>query len=93
MASARVDIEALISRADAAYPTLDKSKRVDFAGVTAMAGLTILAQHLDELEERLDRIYPPTGPGAPDVESQVAELHRRVEALTAQVSRGPVGPG
>jgi hypothetical protein len=89
MASARDDIAALIARADTEYPTLDKGQRVDFAGVTAMAGLTILARHLDALEERLDRIDPPTGEGQVDLGAQVAELRQLVEELTALVKRGP----
>ncbi len=88
MASAQDDIAALIARADAEYPTLDKGKRVDFAGVTAMAGLTILARHLDALEERLDQIDPPTGEGQDALGSQVAELRQLVEELTSQVNRG-----
>jgi hypothetical protein len=89
MASAQDDIAALIARADTEYPTLDKGRRVDFAGVTAMAGLTILARHLDALNERLDRIDAPTGEGQVDLGSQVAELRQLVEALTAQVNQGP----
>ena len=62
---------------------------MDFAGVTAMAGLTILARHLDALEERLDRIDPPTGEAQVDLGAQVAELRQLVEELTALVKRGP----
>jgi hypothetical protein len=88
MASAQDDIAALIARADTEYPTLDKGRRVDFAGVTAMAGLTILARHLDALKEQLDRIDPPTGEGHVDLGSQVAELRQLVEELTAREDQG-----
>jgi hypothetical protein len=89
MASAQEDIAALIARADTEYPTLDKGRRVDFAGVTAMAGLTILARHLDALKERLDRIDPPAGEGHIDLGPQVNELRQLVEELTARVDQGP----
>ncbi len=89
MASAQDDIAALIARADTEYPTLDKGQRVDFAGVTAMAGLTILARHLDALEERLGRVDPPRREGQVDLGPEVAELRQLVEELTALVRRGP----
>jgi hypothetical protein len=56
--TAQSDIEALIHRADAEYRTVERGKRAEFAGVTAMSGLTILAQHIDALVERLDRLDP-----------------------------------
>lgn len=54
--TAHADIEALIHKADAEYRTIEREKRADFAGVTAMAGLTILARHIDALTERLDHL-------------------------------------
>jgi hypothetical protein len=54
--TAHADIDALIRKADADYRTIEKEKRADFAGVTAMAGLTILARHIDALTERLDAV-------------------------------------
>jgi hypothetical protein len=68
--TAQSDIEALIHRADAEYRKVEKGKRAEFAGVTAMTGLTILARHIDALAERLDRLGarrdiedPSDGPG------------------------------
>ena len=54
--TAHADIEALIHKADAEYRTIEREKRADFAGVTAMAGLTILARHIDALTERLEHL-------------------------------------
>jgi hypothetical protein len=59
--TAQSDIEELIHRADAEYRTVERGKRAEFAGVTAMTGLTILARHIDTLVERLDRLEPRRG--------------------------------
>jgi hypothetical protein len=64
--TAQSDIESLIHRADAEYRTVEKGKRAEFAGVTAMTGLTILARHIDALVERLDRLDRPGG--GPDIQ-------------------------
>ena len=68
--TARTDIDALIKKADAEYSTLPKDSRTDFAGFTAMGGLTILAKHIDALSARLDALEQrlsgegrPTGSG------------------------------
>ncbi len=86
--TAQADIEALIRRADTEYKSVEKDKRADFAGVTAMAGLTILARHIDALVGRLDRDDLNRGSAQPGVESALADLRREVDDLTAEVRNG-----
>ncbi|MGD0394537.1 MAG: hypothetical protein ABSC41_18065 [Acidimicrobiales bacterium] len=88
--TAHSDIEALIHRADAQYRTVEKEKRAEFAGVTAMTGLTILARHIDAIVERLDgsgRTVAPAG-----VEQDVADLRRAVEDLARKLGKGERDP-
>jgi hypothetical protein len=66
--TARADIDALIKKADLEYRTLDSQSRTDFAGFTAMGGLTILAKHIDALSARLDALEQRLG-GQPDTSS------------------------
>jgi hypothetical protein len=91
--TAQADIDALIHRADTEYRTVDKDKRADFAGVTAMAGLTILAKHIDGLAERIDGMDAGRDDSRSRVEEMVAGLRRDVDSLTDEVRRYTGGPG
>ncbi len=88
--TAQSDIEALIHRADAQYRTVEKEKRADFAGVTAMTGLTILARHIDALKERLDGLSRTGGPDG--IGQDVADLRRAVEDLAHKLGKGESDP-
>jgi hypothetical protein len=82
--TAQADIDALIRKADAEFKTADKDRRKDFAGFTAMAGLTILAKHVDALAERLDRACPDRSEYPVDVRAELAELRQKIENLSDQ---------
>ena len=86
--SARSDIDALIAKADVEFRTTEKSKRTDFAGVTAMAGLTILARHIDALVDRLDGIERSRTGDSSDPGADLAELRRTLGELSERVGRG-----
>ncbi len=89
--TAQSDIEALIHRADAEYRTVERGKRAEFAGVTAMTGLTILARYIDALADRLDGLDRTGTPGG--VEAAVADLRRAVEGLGGRLGEGGRDPG
>jgi hypothetical protein len=89
--TAAADIDALIRRADDEIRKVEKDKRSDFAGVTAMAGLTILARHIDALAVRIDRLGPDPGDGPVDVPTELADLRRRIETLAEDLGRGAEG--
>jgi hypothetical protein len=86
--TAAEDIDALIRRADDELRKVEKDKRGDFAGVTAMAGLTILARYIDALAARIDGTAPARTEGPADVRAELAELRRRIEKLADDLERG-----
>ena len=88
--TAQSDIEALIHRADVQYRTVEKDKRAEFAGVTAMTGLTILARHIDALVERLDGLGRTGMPGG--MEQDVVDLRTAVEDLAGKLGKGGIDP-
>ncbi|HEX3980255.1 MAG TPA: hypothetical protein VHW93_03480 [Acidimicrobiales bacterium] len=89
--TAEADIDALIHRADDEIRKVEKDKRGDFAGVTAMAGLTILARYIDALAVRIDHLGPDQGDGPVDLPTELAELRRRIEKLAEDFGRGAEG--
>jgi hypothetical protein len=91
--TAAEDIDALIHRADDEFRKVEKDKRGDFAGVTAMAGLTILARHIDALADRIDGRAPDRTEGPGDVRTELADLRRRIEKVADDLERGSRGGG
>jgi enoyl reductase-like protein len=91
--TAAEDIDALIRRADDEIRRVEKDKRGDFAGVTAMAGLTILARHIDALAVKIDGPAADRTEGTVDVRTELADLRRRIEKVADDLERGGQGPG
>jgi hypothetical protein len=85
--TAAADIDALIRRADDEIRKVEKDKRGDFAGVTAMAGLTILARHIDALAARIDGLAPDPSDGPVDLRAELADLRLRIEMLADGLGR------
>jgi hypothetical protein len=85
--TAAADIDALIRRADDEIRKVEKDKRGDFAGVTAMAGLTILARHLDALAARVDDLVSEPNDGPADLQAELSRLRLRIETLADDLGR------
>jgi hypothetical protein len=85
--TAAADIEALIRRADNERRNVDKDQRADFAGITAMAGLTILAKHVDALTAKIDSLAAARANGPVDVQTELADLRRRFETLATDLEQ------
>jgi hypothetical protein len=89
--TAAADIDALIRRADDEIRKVEKDKRGDFAGVTAMAGLTILARHIDALAARIDGLVPDPNDGPVDLRAELVSLRLKIETLADDFGRSGEG--
>jgi hypothetical protein len=85
--TAAADIDALIRRADDEIRKVEKDKRGDFAGVTAMAGLTILARHIDALATRIDGLVTDPNDGPVDPKAELADLRLKIEMLAEDLGQ------